>query len=303
MDKILSLFDYFKEAYHLNRLNKKLYRPQIALILFKLIMVVIIGLRVYNWLDYIGLYNYSPHALLKLAVADGLMLLCLLLTYAVIAVIIESGLYNMYKACITTGSTSASDFWAGIQKYFLRLLLGNLLVILGYIVLSPLYLIAGLITLTIGFGALSILAGVFLTMWKISIVMSDNGIVAAIRDSFRFASRNLIPLTLLQLVHWAFVNGPTSGNSNVINFSNNANELSTIFNGGSYDPYYGAETAELAAKVIRIVVMVLIPVITIATLAASLIRMVFEVFFSLVLFIVYSRGFVAKADQQEEVLS
>ncbi|MFZ5351334.1 MAG: hypothetical protein ACOZCL_01280 [Bacillota bacterium] len=297
MDKFLTLFDYFKEAYRLNINNKKLYRPQILLICFKLLMIVILGIRVYGWVNDIEMYANDPHMFLRVLVTDGLILLVLFLAYAIISVIIESGLYNMYKVCITTGSTDFPDFWEGVQKYFVRMLFGSLLVLLGYIILLPFYLLIGVITLTAGLSILAIIAGVFLTMWKISLVMNDSGIVKAIKDSFRFAYNNFLPLTLLQLIHWAFAAGPKSSGS-YFNYSGNSSDLASIFS-NNVDPYYAQEGIEFLAGFLKIIVIILIPVITIATLVASLIRMLFEVFFSLVLFIVYNRKFINEDEKSE----
>jgi hypothetical protein len=48
---------------------------------------------------------------------------------------------------------------------------------------------------------------------------------------------------------------------------------------------------EQAIRVIKIVIAVLIPVAALATIGASIIVMIFEVFFSLALFVAYKNGF------------
>ena len=136
--------------------------------------------------------------------------------------------------------------------------------------------------------------GIFLTMWKISLVMNDSGLFAALGDSLKFAKSNFIPLSLLQFVHWSFVGrfsniGGGSGR-NLFQWRGDGNTTDMPRFDGWMPPNQD-EIFETVVKVIRLGIVILVPVITIATAVAALVEMVFEVFFSLALFVAYQNGF------------
>lgn len=298
MSKILLVFDYFKETFNLNKQNKTLYGPQIALIAVKVLMIVFIGIGIYKW---IGIENINEltsmqgREIFEFVLSQGLKVLLIVLLYAGISVLVEAGLLNMYKKVVTQGYTEGADFREGISKYFLRLLAGELLILLCYIIASPFYLIIGLITLTVGLTVIPILASIFLTMWKVSLVMNDNGLFASIGDSFRFAKRNFLPLAFLQVIHFAFSQGASSGgggggggNVNLPSDSQNLPSDSFLDNPGVQ------QGMEEVIKIFKIALAVIIPIVAVATIGASIIAMLFEVFFSLSLFVAYKNGFNVK---------
>ena len=297
MKKIVLIFDYFKEAFHINKKNKTLYKPQIALIAVKVLLMLLVGIGVYSW---IGVGNINavtamrPDEIFRFMLSQGFKLLAILLAYALISVIVESGLLNMYKKVVTQGYTGPGDFKEGLSKYFLKLLLGQILIVLCYIPLLPIILILGIVTLTVGLTVIPIVIGVFLTMWKISLVMNDIGIFAAAKDSFNYAKRNFIPLAVLQIIHWSFIqaagggSGGGSGNiSNINNYNNMNNDLGQGFNNNLFP----MPDMEEVIKVIKIIFAILLPIISIAIILGSIIAMIFEVFFSLTLFVAYKNDF------------
>lgn len=304
MNKIVLIFDYFKEAFHTNKKNKSLYKPQIALIAVRVLLMLLVGIGVYRW---IGVGNITSvtamrsEEILGFMFSQGFKLLAIMLVYALISVIIESGLLNMYKKAVTQGYTEPGDFKEGLSKYFLKLLLGEILIILCYIPLLPFYLILGIVTMTVGLTVIPIVIGVFLTMWKISLVMNDTGIFAAAKDSFGFAKRNFIPLSVLQIIHWAFIHAASGGSSGGGGNISNVNNFNNDFNQGYSNDIFTTPAMEEIIKVIKIVIAILLPIISIAIIAASVIVMIFEVFFSLTLFVAYKNDF--KVEEKQIALS
>jgi hypothetical protein len=304
LNKIVLIFDYFKEAFHINKSNKSLYKPQIALIAVKVFITLFVGIGVYNWVaigKITSLGNMEPNQIFGFMLNQGFKLLAIILVYALISVLVESGLLNMYKKAVTQGHTEAGDFKEGISKYFFKLLLGEVLIILCYIPILPIILILGIVTLTVGLTVIPIVIGVFLTMWKISLVMNDTGIFDAAKDSFSFAKRNFIPLTVLQIIHWAFSSGISGGGggsggsniSNIGNFNNGVGE-------GFENEIVNMPGMMEVIRIIKLVIVILLPIISIAIITVSVIAMIFEVFFSLTLFVVYKNDF--KIEEKQIVL-
>lgn len=301
MKKLLLIFDYFKEAFHLNKQNKALYVPQIVLIAVNVLLIVFVGIGVYRWIGVENINNLASmgfRGIIKFALSQGLKVLALVLLYSLISVAIEAGLLNMYKKVVLQGYTEKGDFKEGFSKYFLRLLAGSILIVICYILAMPFYLLIGLITLTVGFTVIPILAGIFLTMWKVSLVMNDKGIFSSIGDSFSFAKRNFIPVAFLQIIHWAFLGGAGGGRSGNFNFTQN---IGNTPDSTSLQQPAVQQALEQAVKIIKIVVAVIIPVAALATIGASIIIMIFEVFFSLALFVAYKNDFRIEEPKLETV--
>lgn len=309
MGKAYMIFDFFKEAYHINKDNRVLYRPQIIFIFLKLLMIIAIGLKLYSWIGSFDLNTIealSTNDVLGFALSYGFAIIAILIIYSIISIVFESGIYNMYKECILKASTQTRDFYEGVKKYFFKFLLGNIIIFLVWLIISPLFILLGIITLFIGFTVIPMIVSIFLTMWKVSIVFNNNGIFAAFKDSFIFAKKNFLPLTLLQLIHWSFVKGTLSsggGGGGGSGFSSASNLGQSVGNpipflyGG---PINEQEFFNTFLKVLKIVIAILIPVISIATAVASLVKMIFEVFFSLAIFVAYNRGFKEKETSLEK---
>lgn len=300
MNKFVLIFDYFKEAFHINKKNKSLYMPQIALIVVNVFITLFVGIGVYNWVnvgEITSLTSMGPDQIIRFMFNQGFKLVAIMLAYALISVVVESGLLNMYKKAVTQGYIEAGTFKEGLSKYFFKLLLGHILIILCYIPILPFYLILGIVTLTVGLTIIPMVIAVFLTMWKISLVMNDTGIFDAIKDSFRFAKRNFVPLAVLQVIHWAFANGASGGGSggggNISNISNFNNDL----NQGLGNEAIPMPDMTEAIRVIKIIIAIFIPIISIVIITVSIIAMIFEVFFSLTLFVAYKNGFKIEEKQ------
>ncbi|MDF2672266.1 MAG: conserved rane protein of unknown function [Clostridiales bacterium] len=297
MERIYSIFDYFKEAFQINRSNKNVYRPQFMFIGIRLLMLIGMGIWVYSWIDKININTFTGEDALYFVIPYIITLVLILIAYGIISVILESGLYNMYKKAILLGKCEKTDFSEGVRKYFFKFFLGKIIIFLAWVVISPIYLITGVITLSLGFTLVPLLVDIFLTMWKISLVMNDSKLFDGFKDSFKFAKLNLLPLSILQIIHWAFVKGISSSGS-VGNFSNVGNTFNYRTNTGDFPiPFKDInidreQFVNIILKITKIVIAVLIPVITIAALAAALVKMLFEVFFSLVLFIAYTNKFI-----------
>lgn len=290
MEKIYLIFDYFKEAFHMNKDNKKIYGPQIALIILKTLTVIVCGLIIYSYIGSDKFMDYDASKWFFFVITSLLWLGLLLLGLGIISLIVESGLYNMYKKCVINNELAPGDFKEGVKKYFFKFLLGDILVAVAWIVICIPYLIVGVITLTIGLAVIPLIANIFLTMWKVSIVMKDNDVITAFKDSFSFAKRNFLALTVLQLIHWAFVKGATTsgGFNSYYSFTNPSSPANSV--PGKYSSFNGPSMEDVV-KVAKIICAILIPVISIATFVASIITMIFEVFFSLVIFIAYIKKF------------
>lgn len=298
MNKIILIFDYFKEAFHINKQNKSLYKPQIALAAVKIALILFAGIAIYSW---IGVENISALADVKssqifsFVLSLGLKLIAIILIYAFASVVIEAGLLNMYKKAVIQGSIESGDFKEGLSKYFSKLLLGEILIALCYIFAFIPYIILGILSLTVGLSVVPIIAGVFLTMWKVSLVMNDIGIIEAIKDSFSFAKRNFIPLTVLQIIHWAFVNGAAGGSKRgSFNFPSSGNFGSGLENQAADMP-----SPEEIIRVLKIIVAVLLPIIAVGTIIVSIVSIIFEVFFSLALFVTYKNDFRIEEEKPE----
>ncbi|MDK2934150.1 MAG: hypothetical protein PWP27_1960 [Clostridiales bacterium] len=298
MKKIHWIFDYFKQAFHINRTNKILYIPQIIFIAVKLLMIMGIGVAVYTGLGQRDFYrliigDFRFEQFFPMLVYGGISLLMMGLIYMIISRIVEAGLYNMYKQSVMAGTIETGAFGDGVRKYFFSFLLGDILIFIAWVIFLPFYFIAGIVTLTVGFAIIPLIINIFLTMWKVSLVMNDSGLFTALGDSFRFANHYFFPLTILQFIHWSFVKGIRGGGNRGnygLRWTEHVDKVPQL----PFWPGSISNQQDIVAIVInfmKIAIAVLVPVVTIATAVAALIKMIFEVFFSLVIFIAYHHRF------------
>lgn len=309
MKKTLKIFDYFKTAFHINKENKLLYRPQLILILLKLLVVIVVGTQVYSIVNSIGssIVNnpfYTPNAwniLMMILKGLGWVFFVALLS-SIGSTVIEAGLYNMYKACVTSGTCSMKDFSEGIHTYTLKFILIDILTGVTFAVASPLLLLLGIIAFFIGGALLTFALNVFLIMWKISMVMDGTGVFASLNSSFSFASHNFVALVVLQIINHSFTKGAASAVSNPPFFTTTFKDLVSTpektpvpnyppFGNLPVQPPYMPPDLHQVFSVVNTIMLVLIPVISLSTIISSLIGMIFKVFFSLSLFIAYRDGF------------
>ncbi len=151
MEQIARIFDYFKHTYSLNTKNKQLYYPQIALILLKTIFYIITGLILYKVMASINLPGFSYEMLRNSAAKTFGFGFLMIVFHWFLAMIVEAGLFNMYKSCIQHGSVVTGSFGQGIKKYAFKFLLINILTILGWGLIIVPYILVGFVTLFAGF--------------------------------------------------------------------------------------------------------------------------------------------------------
>lgn len=291
------LFDYFKETFRTNRANKELYGPQIALILVRMAAVAGMGIWLYIWLAgsevqnflVMGINSWQAFQILLRAAGFGALGLVL---WLLVVRLVEAGLYSMYKAAVLSGSVPPGTFRTGVARFFLPFVLGDLAIALIFLIISPIWLVVGFATLFIGFALFAIVAGVFLMFWKVSLVWNSRGIIEAVKDSFRFARRNLAGVTGLYIMRRAF-SAPMGGGNPTISYN---------FSSGGGVP--GEPITLDPSDVLhwlRIGVSVLTPILVIVVAVYSLIKMIFDVFFGLALFVSYKHDFQPEGRGQDVV--
>ncbi|MGE5474304.1 MAG: hypothetical protein ACM3UU_08805 [Ignavibacteriales bacterium] len=231
MGKVLLIFDRLKQAFNLNVYNKKIYRPQIILAIINTIATLILLSILY--LFYLRLessgYNFGIFTIYDLF--SGIAALMLIgITIGLVLVFFEAGLFQMYRNAVYSGETSREDFFQGAKRYFWKFFWVNILTTLMWIVFIPFYLILGIITIGAGFTLVPIMVNIFLSMWKVSIVSDECGIISAFKNSIKFAGKNFVPLMFFILLMMAFTapirQGGGDGLRAVQNFQNSRNENS-----------------------------------------------------------------------------
>lgn len=287
MEGILRIFDYMKSAYHMNKENRGVYKPQIVLILIKAAFFVISGVLLYKMMFFMGENSFWDSNPWQVALGIVFWIASIILVLGILEVIVEAGLYNMYKSCIVKGTLVEGAFLDGVRMYFIRFLLANLLMMLMWLLLLVPFIFIGIMTLMVGFIAVPLLVAIFTAMWKVDIVMNDSKLIEGLRNSISFAKNHFLPLSLLVMIQSAFTQllGGKSGGSGSTNVSSAKNHLKPTGNNISWGYLY-----QEVLPYLKIAFYVLLPVIGVAMIVSALIRMIFEVFFSLCIFIMYSEN-------------
>ena len=289
MKQVALIFDYFKKAFYLNKGNRQLYKPQIALIILKTIFYIITGVLIFGVLESINTVGISE----DLLGVSALVILgagCIMLViHAFGVLLVEAGLFNMYKSCLKDGELEKGGFREGVRKYAWSFFLVNLLIFFGWIVLFIPYVIIGAVTLTVGFALFPFVVAVFTTMWKVTIVMEDRRVIDSFKNSFTFAKEHFWPLSAMVMFQEAFSGPPKGGKSFNFNSSNWNSSPATeklADSIGNTDMSF-LEWYRDAFAYIKIGYFIAIPVISIAVIIISLIKMIFEIFFGLSIFVMY----------------
>ncbi len=298
MNNIGKLFDYFKKAFHINKQNKGLYMPQMVFIVLKAIMFVGVGVFLFNFVTNIDEMAYMDKALIQTFVGFAWWMVALVLVGVFGSMIVEAGLFNMYKMTLIGENVNSTVFYEGVRKYIVKILLANLLTFAFWILFLIPYVIIGVLTLLSGFIVIPLLITVFTTMWKVSIVIEELGVIQGLKQSIRFAKANFKPLTVLVIIQQAFIasgykgsgGSGSSGNTGTGNLGNLENMPDVMH--GSSSTVYNTEIEfhqmyQEALPFIKTGMYILIPVINIAIVVSSLVKMVFEIFFQLTIFIMY----------------
>lgn len=292
MEKIALIFDYMKKAFRLNADNKGLYRPIVLLILLKATFFIIFGVMLYNFTLSLedAILDWEFFANFGIKTVGGLLLM--MVVVGIGSLIVEAGLYNMYRFVLEEGPLQQGVFSYGIRKYFWKFLFVNILVFIFWLLILIPYIIVGFVTLFIGFVLVPLIVSVFTIMWKIIIVVDGLGIMDSLKKSIRFAKQNFVPLTALIIIKQAFSafgsgGGSTGGNSSKF-INDSRNEFMPVEGIENINPDAAfREFFTEALPFIKAAFYIMIPVITIAIVITSLIKMVFEVFFNLTLFVMY----------------
>lgn len=289
MRGISRLFDYFKKAFQLNKSNKELYLPQIALILTKAAMFIAFGVILYQFAIDVGEVGFGLDAIIEYGKTLAWWGVGLLAITAIGGILVESGLFNMYKAVLNNMELNMSVFIDGASKYFFKMLLANILLFVFWILILIPYLIVGFITLFAGFVLIPILITIFTTMWKVSIVMDDITVMDALKNSISYAKANFKPLGALVIIKSAFLSstGSSGGSSNGGSRSWNTGGEQTNFDIGfeSFQKGYVE-----ALPYIKTGFLIAVPVITVSIIIGALVKMIFEIFFNLSIFVMYKES-------------
>jgi hypothetical protein len=324
MKQIAFLFEYFKLAFAINKENKGLYKPQIILILLKACLVIVSGVVVYNYVTLLKVIDTITKEMIfeKIFSTVGLFFVIFIVSIFT-KIAFEAGLYNMYKDCIKNDGLKSDSFSSGVKTYFGKFILADILMLVAWILMLIPYVIIGFVTMFAGFIFIPIIISIFTAMWKVSIVMDDSGVVDALKKSFKFAKVHFWPLSFLVIIKNSFVNMASSGGSgsgsssgsNISNFNSNTSQMSgegfdtagfsnSVFTDmiNSFNDKFN-QSMDVVFGYIKLGFFILIPVISIAVVISSLIKMIFDVFFSLSIFVMYAENEESdKIDLVKEVL-
>lgn len=287
MEKLLTIFDYMKISFKLNKNNRALYKPQIVLILLKGLFYVVIGVMLYDFIFSIDDFQSPIDIIFKFLFQIGGLSIASLFFYYIGVIIVESGLYNMYKSCIMKEKVYEGIFTDGVRKYFMKFLIIDILTMIAWIILFIPFIIISMITLLAGFVLIPLLASIFTSMWKVSIVMDECKIYQGLKNSFNFAKTYFVQVSCIVILSQAFSGLTSGGGLGNFNFptGNSSSDLkpSTDDFNLPLSQWYTE-----AIEYLKIGFYILIPVVSIAVIISSFVKMVFKIFFELTLFVIYN---------------
>jgi len=267
------------------------------LILVKAFYYVAFGIFLYQLTIGLGDMEFSAFAIKEIVFDMTWWLGGIILISGLGSVVVESGLFNMYKLSLVQEPIDSNVFFAGVRKYFIRMLLANLLLFAFWLLILIPYVIVGVLTLLAGFVIVPLIISVFTTMWKVSIVVDELSVIEGLKSGIRFAKKNFIPLSVLVIVKQAFLMAQTgsggSGGGNSNNFNSTGDFSQFTEHTGSYGNIPDISFQEGFAKALPYIktgFYVLIPVVGIAIVIGSLVKMVFEIFFGLSIFVMYLKN-------------
>lgn len=317
--KIMKLFEYFKQAFNLNKMNRQLYKPQIIFLVLRGLLLFLLGLSMAElsrtMMPFIGGVSVLKFMSLLWKEFQGTPLLLTLVTMLVLifgSTYVEAGLYALY-AKVNRGDRDNLVFATGANRYFLSFLGGNILIFLFWVIASIPYVIVGSVTLTLGFVWVPIIISALLMVWKASVVSDDVGVFTAIGNSINFGKSHFWPAAVFIIVRKAILAGSSSGggSSGGSNWTNSFNNFDT---GGEFDtlPFDGGfgtgpnfrafpEIGDVGNLVYWITTG-LFTLIAIVSIVSGLIQMLFEIFFGLTTVIIYQDDWYLEPLEDEEQL-
>jgi hypothetical protein len=297
--KILKLFDYFKIAFQLNLSNKQLYKPQIAFLVIRGLLIIssafallsigdkMIHLTSMDFSRFVGLFWSEFQGIPMLLTIVTILVMVLGSTY------VESGLYHMFYRAYK-GELTAGDFSTGAGTYFFKFLGGNILIILFWILALIPYLISGILTLTIGFTLIPIIVSTFLLVWKASLVTDQTTLGDAFKNSYRFAKTNFIPTMTFVVIKNAMTSiasgGSGGGSSNISQTTNNTNTFLQDMPSGFPSQDLPFSNGSFNYDILKLFVIGITTLITVGTIITGLIQMLFNIFFGLATIVLYNEG-------------
>ncbi len=300
--KILKLFDYFKEAFAVNINNKGLYKPQLAYLVLRGILLFLSGLAITDlaatMAPFIGNVDFTKFFQLLWSEFKGTPMILMAVTTIVMlfgSTYVEAGLYGMYNKA-TDGEDIDGVFAPSANRYFFSFLLGNILIFIFWLIILIPYLIVGLLTLTIGLIWIPLFFSALMMVWKAALVSEDIGLIDAIKESIAFGKRHFIPATFFVILREALSRmggsggGGGNGTSNISNTFNN-NNLGSDFGGSGFGggPDMGSSFLDSGFDfgIIRIIAVSGITLVSIMTIIVGAIHMIFDIFFGLTSVIIY----------------
>lgn len=298
-NKFLKLFDYFKQAYRVNREHKELYKPQVYLILLRALLILAV---IFSFLGiFEDMFMLPDLTLRKFASVFmnqfvGTPLLMLLISIIVLlfgTTFVEAGLYNMYYKRITADETN-DHFMYGATKYFFPFLGGNIIIGLCWMIAIVPYVIAGFLTLFIGFSLIPLIINIFLMVWKVSIVSDNKGIFVALGNSFAFGKKHFLPAGVYLIIVGSLSSVGGGGSSG--SFNSSGWQQSNNYNGGGSISPLPDDSSNWFIRwleesdpfqVFKTLAIIISVIITITVVVSSLIQMIFDIYFGLVTTITY----------------
>ena len=291
MKDIAKLFDYFKEAFHLNVENRRLYMPQMVLIFIRTCLYLAFGVFLYQVVVSFGFTGFGREVLKDAFLSIAWWIGGMIIFSIVASIVLEAGLFNMYKVCLHEKQLIGGEFIEGVRKNFIRFLLADLIMLVLWLLILVPYIIIGVLSLLTGFVLIPLMISVFTIMWKVSMVVEDVFVIEGFKKGFHFAVDHFIPLSVLVIIRGSFLsigNGSynsSSGNGSSTNTSSKfMDDLPGDFNPGDIPFNQGYMEA---LPYIKIGFYIMLPVISIAIIVGSLVRMVFQIFFGLTSFVMY----------------
>ncbi len=305
MKNIVKLFDYFKQAFHLNVENKRLYMPQIVLILIKTCLYLFFGIFLYQVMVSFGQTGFSEILIRNALFGMGGWIIGMVVFTILAGIVLEAGLYNMYKVCIFDKELISGEFFQGVRKNFFKFLITDIIMVIFWLLLLIPYIIVGVLSLLTGFVLIPLIVTIFTIMWKVSMVVEDIFVIEGLKRGFHFAVDNFIPLGLLVIIRESFLNignGSWRSNSSSGDSSESASGFMEDLPVDIKPPEFSVREGYVKAlPYIRMGFYILLPVISIAIIVGSLVRMVFQIFFGLASFIMYVDNNFTANDMYTEV--
>ena len=291
MKDITKLFDYFKRAFHLNTHNRRLYLPQIVLILINACLFIAFGIFIYRVMAGFRYSGFSEYIIIK-ALIDMAWWIGGWIVFGILSsVVLEAGIFNMYRVCIIDNELISGEFFQGVRKNFLRFFLADIIMLVVWLLILIPYIIVGFLSLMTGFVLIPLMISVFTTMWKVSMVVEDVFVIEGFKRGFHFAVDHFIPLSILVIIRESFLNFGNGSYNSSSSGKESSSSSSKFFEDlpGDMDPSdipFSKGYIE-ALPYIKMGFYILIPVVTVAIIVGSLVRMVFKIFFGLTSFVMY----------------